>query len=237
MTKHLSEHVTPFALQQTLSNKFSIRESRLIKRLDTPEKVQTYLNKLPYNQEPHGKTLRSFRGVIENKTAHCMEAALTAATILERHGYPPLLLSFESIDYLDHVLFVYQQNKKWGSIGRSRDPGLHGRNPVFRTTRDLALSYVEPYVDQTGRITGYAVVDLRLLESYDWRLANFNVWKTERLLQDYSHKPINSSDQRIADLRRRFILFSKKNPGKKPLYFKEKETWSELPAIWRQTKR
>tara|TARA_Y100000588_G_scaffold374012_1_gene448564 strand:- start:105 stop:818 length:714 start_codon:yes stop_codon:yes gene_type:complete len=237
MAKHSSGFTVPVSLQQTLSNEFSIRESRLIKRLNTPKKVQAYLNKLPYNQEPNGKTLRSFRGVIENKTAHCMEAALTAATILEQHGYPPLLLSFESIDYLDHVLFVYQQNKKWGSIGRSRDPGLHGRNPVFRTARDLALSYVEPYVDQTGRITGYAVVDLGLLESYDWRLSNLNVWKTERLLQDYSHKSINSSNQRIENLRKRFILFSKKNPGKKPLYFREKKAWSELPAIWRSAKQ
>ena len=167
-----------------------------------------------------------------NKTVHCMEAALTAATILEQHGYAPLLLSFESIDYLDHVLFIYQQNKKWGSIGRSRDPGLHGRKTVFRTARDLALSYVEPYVDQTGRITGYAVVDLRLLGTYDWRLAKFNVWKAERLLQNYSHKSINSSDQKIENLRKRFILFSKNNPGKKPLYFKEKNTWGELPSEW-----
>ena len=81
--------------------------------------------------------------------------------ILEQHGYPPLVLSFESIDELDHVLFVYRQRGRWGSVARSRDPGLHGRKPVFRTPATLALSYVDPYVDFSGRVTGYAVVDLR----------------------------------------------------------------------------
>jgi hypothetical protein len=118
--------------------------------------------RLPYNTEPapRGATLRSFRGVVGTGTAHCLEAALAAAVILEQHGYPPLLLSFESIDELDHVLFVYRARGRWGSIGRSRDPGLHGRKPVFRTPRDLALSYVEPYIDYSGRITGYTVVNI-----------------------------------------------------------------------------
>ena len=80
------------------------------------------------------------------------------------------------------MLFVYRENGRWGSVARSRDPGLHGRKPVFRTARALALSYVEPYVDFTGRITGYAVVDLRMLGHYDWRLSERNVWKAERLL-------------------------------------------------------
>ena len=126
--------------------------------------VQGYLNALPYNNEPPppGETLRSFRGVVRHGTAHCLEAALAAAVILEQHGYPPLVLSFESIDELDHVIFVYRRRGRWGSVARSRDPGLHGRRPVFATPRALALSYVDPYVDFTGRITGYAVVDLRV---------------------------------------------------------------------------
>ena len=167
-------------------------ERRLVRRLRTPRLVQRFLNALPYNTEPPpgGPTLRSLRGVVRHGTAHCLEAATAAAAILEQHGYPPLLLSFESIDALDHVLFVYRENGRWGSVARSRDPGLHGRKPVFRTARDLALSYVEPYVDFTGRITGYAVVDLGLLGSYDWRLSERSVWKVERLLLDYPHRPI-----------------------------------------------
>ena len=71
--------------------------------------------------------------MVEHGCAHCLEAALFAAVVLEQHGYPPLLLSFESIDRLDHVIFVYKQRGRWGSVARSRDPGLHGRKPVFAT--------------------------------------------------------------------------------------------------------
>ncbi len=204
------------------------REGLLIHRLRTPGQVQRFLNALPYNQEP--RTLRSFRGVVQGQTAHCMEAALAAAVILEQHRYPPLLLSFESEDLLDHVMFVYRRNERWGSVARSRDPGLHGRKPVFRTARDLALSYVEPYVDFTGRITGFAVVDLRALGTYDWRLSRRHVWKVERLLQDYPHRPIRSSDQRIQRLRRRFAAFKEEYPHLRPLYFRGQERWTEIPG-------
>src|SRR4029450_11001028 len=110
---------------------FTAAEQRVIRRLKTPTAVQHFLNELPYNTEPSGETLRSFRGVIRHGTAHCLEAALSAAVILEQHGYPPLVLSFESIDELDHVLFVYRRAGRWGSVARSRDPGLHGRKAVF----------------------------------------------------------------------------------------------------------
>src|SRR5919201_4567348 len=160
-------------------SEFTAAERRVIRGLRTPNAVQHFLNELPYNTEPPpgGPTLRSFRSVIRHQTAHCLEAALSAAVILEQHGYPPLVLSFESIDELDHVLFVYRHRGRWGSIGRSRDPGLHGRKPVFATARALALSYVDPYVDDTGAITGYAVADMRALAPYDWRLSDRNVWK------------------------------------------------------------
>tara|TARA_B100001123_G_scaffold34321_1_gene35610 strand:- start:3453 stop:3956 length:504 start_codon:yes stop_codon:yes gene_type:complete len=158
-----------------------------------------------------------------------MEAALTAAVILECHRYPPLVMSLESVDQLDHVLFVYRWRQYWGSVARSRDPGLHGRKPVFSSARNLALSYVDPYVDMTGRITGYAVVDLRVLGRYDWRLSKRNVWKAERLLQDTPHHEIRSSDQRINRLRRRFENFKKRYPDQKPMYYKNQEKWSELP--------
>ena len=156
-----------------------------------------------------------------------------AATILEQHGYPPLLMSCASVDKLDHVMFVYRRRGRWGSVARSRDPGLHGRKPVFRTARDLVLSYVEPYVDYTGRITGYAVVDLRRLDPYDWRLSEKNVWKTERLLQDSPHRPIRSSDQRIDQLRRRYRAFKARHPDRKPVDYTGRERWTELPKGFR----
>ena len=208
---------------------FTTRERRLIERLRTPADVQRFLNALPYNAEPPGRaTLRSFRGVVRHQTAHCLEAVLTAAVVLEQHGYPPLALSFESVDELDHVLFVYRRRGWWGSVARSRDPGLHGRKPVFRTARALALSYVEPYVDFTGRITGYAVVDLRVLDRYDWRLSERNVWKVERVLLDYPHRRIHTPDHRIAQWRARYRGFMK------PLFFEGQQRWSDLPARFRR---
>lgn len=212
---------------------FSKRERALIQTLRTPLAVQRFLNRLPYNMEPApGRaTLRSFRGVVRHRTAHCLEAALAAAVILEQHGYPPLVLSFESIDNLDHVLFIYQRDGRWGSVARSRDPGLHGRKAVFRTPRDLALSYVDTYIDFTGRITGYAVVDLRdALGDYDWRLSEKNVWKVERVLLDYPHAPIRSSDARIDRLRRRYRRFRERYGDIKPHGYASRPTWTELPA-------
>src|SRR4051812_43510893 len=168
----------------SVKQSFTPAERQLVARLRTPAAVQRWLNSLPYNTEPPPAraTLRTFRGVVRHRTAHCLEAALSAAVILEQHGYPPLVLSFESIDHLDHVIFAYRRHGRWGSVARSRDPGLHGRKAVFVTPRALATSYVDTYVDLTGRVTGFALVDLRDLGSYDWRLADGNVWKVERML-------------------------------------------------------
>jgi hypothetical protein len=208
------------------------RERRLIARLATPHAVQQYLNRLPYNQEPGGRaTLRSFRGVVRHGCAHCLEAALFAAVVLEHHGYPPLVLSFESIDELDHVIFVYQKAGRWGSVARSRDPGLHGRRPVFATPRALALSYFDPYIDFTGRVTGYAVVDVgKEMGDYDWRLAATNIWKVERMLLDYPHRPIASSDKRVARLRARYRRFRARYGALKPVRYPGRHRWTALPA-------
>ena len=209
---------------------FTDRERRLIARLRTPQAVQAFLNALPYNQEPGGRaTLRSFRGVVREGCAHCLEAALFAAVVLEQHGYPPLVLSFESIDELDHVIFVYRKGGRWGSIARSRDPGLHGRKPVFATPRALALSYFDPYIDFTGRVTGYAVVDLAaMMGRYEWRVAATNVWKVERMLLDYPHRPIQSSDRRVDALRARYRAFRSRF-GRKPVYYRGRNRWTPLP--------
>jgi hypothetical protein len=215
----------------TNSVSFSARERRLIDRLRTPLDVQRHLNRLPYNQEPHGRaTLRSFRSVVRHGCAHCLEAALFAAVVLEQHGYPPLVLSFESIDELDHVIFLYRQNGRWGSVARSRDPGLHGRLPVFATPRALALSYVDPYVDYTGRVMGYAVVDLNAtMGDYDWRLATTNIWKVERMLLDYPHRRIDTSDLRHKRLKTKYRAYRDAHGGRKPIYYTGRERWTPIP--------
>ena len=211
---------------------FTPEERRLINRLRTPRAVQAYLNALPYNNEsrPVGETLRSFRGVVRHGTAHCLEAALAAAVILEQHGYPPLVLSFESIDKLDHVLFVYRHHGRWGSVARSRDPGLHGRRPVFRSVRALAKSYFDEYIDLSGCIDAFAVVNLQdELGRYDWRLSTRNVWKAEQMLIDYPHTPLPYNRRRERRLRARYQAFRERYPDRKPLDYPGRARWTALP--------
>jgi hypothetical protein len=205
------------------------QERRVVERLRTPGQVQAWLNALPYNTEAGGETLRSFRGVVRTGTAHCLEAALSAAAILEQHRYPPLVLSFESIDLLDHVIFVYRTRTGWGSVARSRDPGLHGRRPLFATPRALALSYFESYIDFTGRIKAYAVVDLRVMGGYDWRLSDKNVWKVEQMLLDWPHRKIASSDRKADGMRKRYRAFRDTHGYKPWKYYRGRERWTPLP--------
>lgn len=216
---------------------FTAAERRVVDRCRTPAGVQAWLNALPYNTERGGGTLRSFRGVVAHGTAHCLEAALAAAVILEQHGWPPLVLSFESIDGLDHVIFVHRHRGRWGSIARSRDPGLHGRRAVFPTARALALSYADPYVDFTGRVTGYAVVDLRVMGGYDWRLSPRNVWAVERMLLQYPHRRIHTSDARTERLRRKYRAFKEEFPDLKPVAYEGRDRWTPLPAAWQGVER
>jgi hypothetical protein len=206
---------------------FTRAERALVERLRTPRAVQRWLRSLPYNWEKGGETLRSFRAVVRLGTAHCLEAALAAAVVLEQHGYPPLLLSFESQDKLDHVLFLFRQDGRWGSVARSRDPGLHGRKPVFRSPRNLAASYREAYVDLTGRVTGYAVADLRDLGAYDWRLSPKNVWKVEKWLIDYPHRPLPMPEARYCAALERYKRFRARfmDPAVRPAYFDGKGSW------------
>ncbi len=214
----------------TLSLSFTPAERRLIDRCRTPAQVQAWLNALPYNTEIGGGTQRSFRGVVRTGAAHCMEAAVSAAVILEQHGYPPLIISFESADHLDHVIYVYRTPRGWGSIARSRDPGLHGRRPVFARPRELALSYCDPYVDYTGYVTGYALVDLRtLMQGYDWRLSSRNLWAVEQALIDYPHRRIRTSPARIRRLRARYRAYRAAHDDRKPLYY-DRRRWTPIPA-------
>jgi hypothetical protein len=204
---------------------FTRAEAALVDRLRTPRAVQRWLRALRYNHEKGGETLRSFRGVVRHGTAHCLEAALAAAVILEQHGHPPLLLSFESVDKLDHVIFAFRQDGRWGAVARSRDPGLHGRKPVFATARQLAASFMDAYVDLTGRVTGFAVADLRELGPYDWRLSSRNVWKVERWLVEYPHRRLGMSDRRYRRLHERYRRYKARYPDRKPVYYEDRHTW------------
>lgn len=178
--------------------------ARLARRYSTPKKVQDLIKALEYNREDKGETLRSAAMVMKHKTAHCFEAAILAAAILEQKGYPPLVVSLESQDFLDHVIYVFQEKGVWGSIGHSRDEGLHGRPPKYRSIRDLVLSYIDEYVDKTGRITGYQVANLEDM-GVDWRFGRRHLWKAERYLIALPHHKIRTSDTRYRRIHRRYM--------------------------------
>ena len=205
---------------------FTAREWNIIRRHRTPYQVQQFLNALPYNHEQGGETLRTFRQVVRHGSAHCLEAALSAAVILEQHGYPALLLDLASKDQLDHVLFLYRKDGRWGTVSRSRDPGLHGRKPVFPTIRELVDSYADPYVDFSGRIIGFGVFDLADLGNYDWRVAARNVWRVERVLIDMPHRPFRISNQRYRFWYERYLAYKKRYPDRKPLYYSNRRCWT-----------
>ena len=160
-------------------------------------------------------------------TAHCLEAAITAAAILEHHGYPPFLLSLESVDLLDHVLFLYREGGRWGAVARSRDAGLEGRKAVFRSVRHLVMSYVEPYVDFTGRLKGYGVGNLYDLGDYNWRFSRWNVWKVERYLLAMSHNPYRMSEPRYQHALRRYKDYRATDPDGPVRYYDSTARWLE----------
>jgi len=206
-------------------NAFTKRELKLIETLRTPAKVQRFLSSMPYNWERAGGTMRSFREVLKKNEAHCLEAAIAAAVILEQHGYPPLLLDLQSKDLLDHVLFIFQHDGLWGAVARSRDIGLHGRLPVFKSLRELAWSYFDTYVDFSGRIIGYGPGNLYDLGNYDWRFSSRNMHRIEDYLRAIPHRPLRSSDKRYATLLARYQKYKKRYPDRSPAYYDNRHQW------------
>jgi hypothetical protein len=116
-------------------------------------------------------------------------------------------------------------------VARSRDPGLHGRRPVFRSPRALAESYFDPYVDYTGRVKGYSVVDLKIMGAYDWRFSKRNVWAVENMLLKLPHRKIGRSLKRVARERKKYRDYLARYK-KKPLYYRGREKWTEIPKYF-----
>jgi hypothetical protein len=168
---------------------------KLNEKYPTPFAVQKYLKSFPYNRETEGETQRSARSALKAGKLHCLEAAFVAAAILELSGYPPLILSLESQDDLDHVVYIFKEKSGWGSIGRSRMLGLHGRRPIFKSIHQLALSYYDCFIDETGRVTGYGVANLEKMMA-PWRDSPRNLWKVENYLIALKHKPMVVSKSR-----------------------------------------
>lgn len=159
---------------------FTREELEIIGACDTPKKVQHWLNSnVSYNDEKNGKkTLRSFRRVVRDRTAHCLESALAAAAILSQHGYPPKIVCMEAPD-IDHNIFVYNTGDgKIGSVSNSRDWDGHGREPFYRTTRELVKSYNNSFMPE---LRGWTMLDLSRFDR-NWIASERNLWFIEREL-------------------------------------------------------
>ena len=204
---------------------FTAKEWRIVRQLTTPFKVQRFLNALSYNDDQQKPTLYTFRNVIRHASAHCLEAALAAAVILEQHGYPTLVLDLASQDHLDHVVFLYQEGGRWGTVARSRDPGLHGRKPFFGSIKQLVDSYADPLVDLSGRLVAYGTYDLANLGNYDWRFSERNVWRVERALIEMPHQPFRMPESRYRYWYERYSAYKNRFPHGKPLYYPSRSDW------------
>lgn len=190
--------------------------------VSTPTQAQDWLRTLAYNK---ADTMYGLHGVLRRKKAHCLEGVLSVAALLEPHGYPPLILDLESKDHLDHTLFLYKVNGKFGTVAMSRDIGLDGRKPVFKTIRSLVQSYVIPYIDAKAEITGYGVLDLRTLADQSWRTSTRQLWYIEDALLEMEHTSLTTKKSTIKKWRKKYLAYKKAFPDLQPDYFPHQDTW------------
>jgi len=178
----------------------SKEELHLLRRLSTPEKIQQYLEDLPYNKEREGETCLSPRRVVRYNTAHCFEGALFAAAALRVNGRPPLILDLEAVRDDDHVIAVFRVNGCWGAIGKSNYAGLRFRSPVYRNLRELVISYFEHYYNLDGEKTLRAYsrpVNLARFDTMGWMTAEDDLWSIPEYLVEVKHTPIAEITRRV----------------------------------------
>jgi hypothetical protein len=179
---------------------YTPEEQSLINRLDTPEKVQRFIDKnITYDG---GDTIKSFRRVLKSNRAHCLEGALFTAAILSQHKYPPLILCCEARD-MDHMLFVYRKGGMWGTVGQALHKELKGRDPVYLTLRDLVLSYLPYYWNGESKkpdretdltLRGYTIVDLAVFEE-NWITAKEELHVINSYLYEIPHRWLFPKDK------------------------------------------
>jgi len=185
-----------------MPNNFNLnkQELALYRRLNTPEKIQKYLDDLPYNKERDGETCRGPRRVIRDNTAHCFEGALFGAAALRMNRMEPLILDLESVRDDDHVIAIYRTNGCWGAIAKSNYAGLRFRSPVYRTLRELALSYFEHYYNLDGEKTLRAYsrpVNLSRFDKIGWMTSEEDLWSMPEYLLEISHTSIAHLTRRM----------------------------------------
>jgi len=169
---------------------FSAAELAQLRRLSTPVKIQAYLDRITYNLELQGETLRSPRRVLRDSTAHCMEGALLAAAALRLHGDPPLIMDLTAVDDDDHVVAPFRRHGRWGAVATSKFSGLRFRAPVYRSLRELVMSYFEPYFSLKGERTlrGYGrPVNLARFDRLHWMTTDADLWPISNHLERIPH--------------------------------------------------
>jgi len=163
---------------------------RTLRSLNTPAKIQKFIDDISYQ---YADSAWSPRRVLRERKGHCLEGALLAAAALRVNGYPPLLMDLEAVHDDDHVLAVFRQNGLWGSIAKSNFAGLRLRAPVYRTLRELALSYFDHYYNLRGQRTlrAYSLpVNLCRLDNQHWMTSEEDVWCVADLLIAARHYPL-----------------------------------------------
>ncbi len=170
---------------------FSKAERGIFRRLNTPEKIQRFMDHdLAYNKEPDGPRCRSPRLTLRDRTAHCMEGALFGAAALRMLGHPPLLLDLEAVRDDDHVLAIFQVRGRWGAVAKSNYSGLRYREPVYRTLRELVMSYFEHYynLQREKTLRKYSrPVNLRRFDTMGWMTAEEDPWAIPEYLCTITH--------------------------------------------------
>jgi hypothetical protein len=168
-------------------------ELAALRQLSSAEKIQAYLDGLQYNLEAAGDTLRSPRRVLRDSTAHCAEGAFLAAAAFRVNGLPPLLVDLIAIRDDDHVIAVYREKGLWGSVGISKFAGLRFRSPVYRTVRELVMSYFDHYYNWDGERTlrGYSrPISLAQFDRIGWMTTEEDLWPIVEYLDRVSHTKV-----------------------------------------------
>ncbi|HVM94055.1 MAG TPA: hypothetical protein VMT67_14635 [Terriglobales bacterium] len=174
---------------------FTPAELRKLRSLRNPYGIQRALDAMPYHL---ADTAWSPRRVLHENTSHCYEGALFAAAALRVNGYPPLILDFEAEHDTDHVLAVYKVDGGWGAIAKSNYTGCRYREPVYRTLRELALSYFEVYFNLRGERTLRSFsrpVHMKRFDHFNWMTTEKPVWFVAEYLLTISHTPLITAQQ------------------------------------------
>jgi hypothetical protein len=188
---------------------FSRQELAILGKLSRPEKVQQFLDEqVSYNKEPDGPTCRSPRRVLRDRVAHCIEGALLAAAAFRLQGVPPVIVDLEAVRDDDHLLAIFRNGRFWGAVGKSNYAGLRFREPVFRSLRELVMSYYPFYfnLDREFSLRTYSrPVDLRRFDKDRWMTAEEELWVISDYLYAIPHlrilTPAQARKKRWADRR------------------------------------